>query len=60
MFVWMDGWMFVWMDALCMLGVHGSQNCISDLLEPELQMIVSYHMAARSQSQILYKNSKYF
>jgi hypothetical protein len=51
------------MDVLpaCMSVYHGAcrgQNKVSDILELELQMVVSHHVGAEAQTQVLYKSNK--
>lgn len=40
------------------LGVLGGQKWVLDALELELETVVSYHVSAKNQMRVPYKNSK--
>lgn len=40
-----------------MLGIHGGQKRVSDLMDLELQIIVSHHVDVETRIQVLCKSS---
>jgi hypothetical protein len=51
-------WLHICLCAMYMPGAKGGQKRAPDPLELEFQMVVTYHVGARNQKQVIWKSSQ--